>query len=693
MKLLSIIAISLAVAAGGASQAIAEQNVKPAAWKVKGQGLIKNFALKRQLNNVFNEEKEFFEAVDIEDAALILLSNLQAQGFLDAEAEATIERVDGTVETVVWDKSFSVVLPRDTKAQKVSFKLMPGKISYFKEIVVVSNNSRLEQEDIEAFFYSEGLLLQGDDSQTFTNSLMTTGASNIAALLKQEGYQDAVVEAKLTPESEGELAKHVSLSIDKGPLYVVREVLLNVTSESFEPELELDDVLDKPYSRFVSQDIMKSLRNQFYAKGYPDVEVSATRSEGVDVSLVFEVVPGEPRVVGEISFAGAKETKQRLLRSRLELEEGDPYNPILLESSRLKVSRIGVFGRVDYETEEVSESESNIEFQLQEKTPWKLDVLAGWGSYELLRAGLTAERMNVWGLGHSLRFRSVVSLKSALGEWRYLYPDVFNSNASLSATAFALERDENVYTLEQIGFDLGLSKRLEFLDVDTDLVYTFESVKTLESELGSEIESEDDSLVGSVGLRVGRDRRDNPINPRSGYRATSSFEWAAEALGGEADYQLAELAYSQHGDVGRGLYWHGGISVGVIGTLSESESQVPTGKLFYQGGENSIRGYKRGDASPINNEGLFEGARSYTLVNVELEQLLTESLSVVLFYDGLAQTQEAGASPFDEYLSSVGLGLRFKTFMGPVRFEYGHNLNRREVDSPGTFHFSIGYPF
>ena len=49
--------------------------------------------------------------------------------------------------------------------------------------------------------------------------------------------------------------------------------------------------------------------------------------------------------------------------------------------------------------------------------------------------------------------------------------------------------------------------------------------------------------------------------------------------------------------------------------------------------------------------------------------------------------------PADEYLSSIGLGIRFRTFMGPIRLEYGHNLDQRELDPSGTLHLTIGYPF
>jgi outer membrane translocation and assembly module TamA len=41
----------------------------------------------------------------------------------------------------------------------------------------------------------------------------------------------------------------------------------------------------------------------------------------------------------------------------------------------------------------------------------------------------------------------------------------------------------------------------------------------------------------------------------------------------------------------------------------------------------------------------------------------------------------------------VGAGVRLNTAIGPIRLEYGYNLDPREFDPTGTFLFSVGYPF
>jgi outer membrane protein insertion porin family len=47
----------------------------------------------------------------------------------------------------------------------------------------------------------------------------------------------------------------------------------------------------------------------------------------------------------------------------------------------------------------------------------------------------------------------------------------------------------------------------------------------------------------------------------------------------------------------------------------------------------------------------------------------------------------------DGFRSSVGLGLRYITPIGPMGLLYGHKLNRKDGESAGRVHFSIMYTF
>jgi outer membrane translocation and assembly module TamA len=81
------------------------------------------------------------------------------------------------------------------------------------------------------------------------------------------------------------------------------------------------------------------------------------------------------------------------------------------------------------------------------------------------------------------------------------------------------------------------------------------------------------------------------------------------------------------------------------------------------------------------------------VLNLETEFALAKNWSFVLFSDSLGETVAMTDYPFDIFLFSVGAGLRYQSIIGPVRVEYGHNLNPRPHDPSGTLLFSLGFPF
>jgi outer membrane translocation and assembly module TamA len=120
---------------------------------------------------------------------------------------------------------------------------------------------------------------------------------------------------------------------------------------------------------------------------------------------------------------------------------------------------------------------------------------------------------------------------------------------------------------------------------------------------------------------------------------------------------------------------------------------LPVNKRFFPGGDNSIRGYREGQAVPLAPDGKYIGAKTYLLANVELEQALTPKWSAVIFGDALGEAARLADYPFSEKLYSVGLGVRYQTLIGPLRMEYGRNINPRPIDPRGTLLFSVGFPF
>src|SRR6185503_8772496 len=144
----------------------------------------------------------------------------------------------------------------------------------------------------------------------------------------------------------------------------------------------------------------------------------------------------------------------------------------------------------------------------------------------------------------------------------------------------------------------------------------------------------------------------------SGYKIFGTLESASEYLGGQVNYERIELSGSWHHKLGGGRVLSLGVRQGVVLAVGKPCDNLTFHKRFFPGGENSIRGYQEGKASPRNADGKFVGAETYTLGTVEFEQALTPAWSLVLFSDSLGEAQNVDNYPFNVGLFSVGGGLR-----------------------------------
>ena len=316
----------------------------------------------------------------------------------------------------------------------------------------------------------------------------------------------------------------------------------------------------------------------------------------------------------------------------------------------------------------------------------------GYGSYELGRIGFRWDHLNLWGRAHRYEIDFKKSFKSLNFEGTYVIPGFLSSRGSAYARAGYEFREEIDFDRENSSLVVGASRKLRFPGAEISLEYGIEKQDT---DRGSRrtFDSLDQAVVASLSFRGTLDRRDSVLYPTRGYDIGMQLEYAADALGGDSNFLKLELNSSYHKYLGSWLYLHLGLRYGTVFSETPTSSNLPFTERFFQGGENSIRGYKRGEASSLTADGQSIGSEAYALANVEFEQRILRNFSIVLFWDGLGIEESVKGFPDDDFLQSVGIGLRWRTAVGPIRLEYGHNLNPRDADSDGTLHFSVGFPF
>lgn len=664
---------------------------------VDGLGWLGNRKARNSLRLLLGEQADrALPAGAIEDATLILFSQLAADGYLDArilvEATTTDRGVVRQPLTARLDES----LPRPLEANAVKFVVDRGRQLQLARVDFKDLHA-LREEDARGFFIGGNMLITAAASRVYSPGRLQRSVSNLQEELLQQGYAEAVVTLGDVRIDQAAGTATAEVFVAEGLPWVVDDIRFEVAAGGVPP-----DIKREPDARWTSvwrQNLSAEIRRWYYERGFPDVRVrldpnAAPASGGQrKVMVTARINPGQPVRLGAIRFVGNDHTRESVLRRLVEVKPGAPLNPIALDNSEARLSRLGVFQDLNLRYEPADGPERDAVFELTEGRRKDVNLLLGYGSYEQLRGGVEMNNYNVLGRAHTSSLKLVQSMKGTQGEHLYTIPEIFGTTIDGSTRLFALRREELSFVRQEFGATVSL---LWPLGTHSSLTtgYSFRRLRSTRNELATSAQDEVQSDAASVEVGWLRDRRDNPLTPRHGYKLFAQVEEASRFLGGQVDYQRLLLDASYHTSWGRGRWIHAGITHGLITRFGADDGHaLPVNVRYFPGGDGSIRGYRRGEAAPRAANGQFVGAKSFLQLNVELEQALTGRFSIVAFVDALGTAVTLDDYPFDQRLYSAGLGLRYNTIIGPLRLEYGYNLNPRPLDPRGTLQVSLGFPF
>ncbi|MEO7298273.1 MAG: BamA/TamA family outer membrane protein [Verrucomicrobiota bacterium] len=671
-----------------------------ATLKVSGYGFFGDLQLKN-LAKTFDDKgkhREFYDANFIEDTVLILMSRVSRDGYLKPTIAAHLTLEDGTRQSYDWSGTMREPIPRPLKAKHVEFEIQKG-VFYFFDAITFEGLTAMTEKEARAFFVESGALVKFKGARAFTPGKLQRGLSSLGEVLERKGHDQVEVTQADLDQNDETGAVQVKVLVKEGPRFLVR----SIRSEFFygtnvEPAEVLTVATNAVFSKLWLQDFAQALRATNYHRGYPDTKVEIARAKQeatnnqVHLDLVAKVKSGEKMFLSSVKFTGLKKTKEVVLKRRVRLKKHHVLDRIETEKGRYRLARLGIFDSVGIRYDQVDDHTRNVVYELKEGKEVDVSMLLGFGSYELLRLGFEVNQYNVFGRAHRARFRIAQSFKSSSADYLYTMPELVGEDLDVFFNASGLRREEVSFTREEYGGGAGARKFLPSISSDFGVRYNYQILNAVQTKLAQEVGLAR-AAVGSVTFDLKHDKRDNPLYPRAGYKLAGSLETASKFLAGDVNFERLDLSASYHLPLTTTTWLHLGLSHGLIFTQGNPRDELPFNKRFFTGGENSVRGYQQGEAAPRNAQGKVIGAETYLTGNVEIEQALTEKWSLVAFSDSIGFAREFANYPFDETLFSIGLGVRWKTVIGPIRLEYGHNLNPRKDDPAGTLHFSIGFPF
>jgi translocation and assembly module TamA len=130
-----------------------------------------------------------------------------------------------------------------------------------------------------------------------------------------------------------------------------------------------------------------------------------------------------------------------------------------------------------------------------------------------------------------------------------------------------------------------------------------------------------------------------------------------------------------------------------LGTLvGASVDNVPGADRFFSGGGGAVRGYAFQAIGPFDANDVPLGGRSLAEASIEGRARVTDTIGVVAFLDA-GSVSDTEYPTFDNLRVGAGLGVRYMTPAGPIRFDIATPLNPSDRDEAIQVYISIGQAF
>jgi translocation and assembly module TamA len=431
-------------------------------------------------------------------------------------------------------------------------------------------------------------------------------------------------------------------------------------------------------------------------RGYFDADFAARRVEvtraerAADIDLRWD--SGDRYDMGEMIFdQGPKPAiRESLLREFVYWEEGDYYHQGRLDRLRKSLSGLDYFSRIDIEPSPEDAVDGRVPVIVR-LTPAKRSLYTIGGSFGTdsgFGVSLGLERRYLNSRGHKLLAQLDYAEKRKTLTLQHRIP------------AFAWR--DGWYTTS-----------LQAYDEQTDYIDTrrYEAVFSRSGQYSREL-----SLIGSVHALQERwayaidDRlrpvtlyrqatyvypsivaeyvqADDRIQPRNGIGGTATLRGGLEGVASDANFLQLHVRASWF----RGLGARSRLIVrGEVGaTFTDALADIPPTLRFYAGGDRSVRGYEYREIGPRiaavpGREAFAIGAKNVATASLEYEQYFNDAWGFAAFVDGGSAFDDR----LDRWRKGIGLGLRWKSPVGPLRIDIGHGLD--DPDGSFTLHVNLG---
>jgi outer membrane protein assembly complex protein YaeT len=489
-------------------------------------------------------------------------------------------------------------------------------------------------------------------------------------------------------------------------------------------------------------------------EGNPGLSADGSRAD-----VVFTVREGPQLFVDHVIIVGNVRTRRDTIERELQLRPGDPLRLAAVTESQRRLAALGLFRRARIsQLGHGDEVERDLIVAVEEAPATTIGYGGGvevWRKFvrttpiigtaearlELApRAFFEVGRRNLFGKNRSVNLFAGISLQPAdsefvdgevleaasrrlsFSEYRLLgtfrEPRVFDTAADAVLTGTVEQQRRSSFSFRRQAFGAEAARRLSD-NVSASGSYQIQRTVIFNDQIHPTDRPLVDRLFPQLRLSsiVGSgvfDTRDDPLDPSSGHYVSGSGQLAARKLGSEVGFLKTFFTAQLFRTLPRTnrIVFVGNARAGLAAGFSREVLQASTGTVvtvrdlpaserFFAGGDTTVRGFildQLGTPATIDKDGFPIGGNALVIFNGELRIPVGRGLGVVTFVDTgnvFARTSDVTLS---QLRTAVGFGLRYRSPVGPLRFDVGFNVDPRDI-APGVrepgraFHISLGQAF
>ena len=589
---------------------------------------------------------------------------------------------------------------------------------------------------------AESAWLPWGTKRYFSREQFEADLKRIEAFYADRGYPDARVKSFDVQLNEQQTAVDIAIVIDEGePVRVVDIVLEGFDPLPDEHERTLVERLPlkegQPLDRALMQASREAALDELRDHGHPYASVRMLEKPGGSprsAILVLQADAGPVAHFGDIEIVGNSSVGDSIIRRQLWFRPGQLFEQNRLRESQRRLYGLELFQFANVEPVGLEERSPTIATRVTvtEGKHRRVNFSVGYGSEEKARVAVDWRHVNFFG---GARTASVLGRYSSLDRGVRLgfnQPYVFSRFYSFGMTGQSWFTNEPLYDLTTLGGRATLTRQfrrgggpvLRGLRPATTLSLTYvnewqdytisnealndESIRDDLIVLGLDPTGLDDGDPGrgrgqlsSVMIDFGRNTTENILDARRGYFAALHLEQAGRWMQGDFDfYELTAEGRYYISVADRAVVAVRARAGSIDGRGAELQS-VPLFKRYFLGGATSLRGWGRMEVAPLSGSGLPIGGHTFALMSAELRIPVWGNLGGVVFVDAGNVWSNPWDFNFNDMRYAAGPGLRYNTPIGPVRADFGYQLNPidglringKEEERRFRFHFSIGHAF